>query len=111
MHRIRSPSVRTKKYDHGTVYALHCFFWIQQRWRDSRLEEESPTIPATPRADCKRVLFFYCHNAQVNGAPEDAGIIPRAVVDIFKRVGELRAQGVKASVHASFLEVLTYTRW
>lgn len=41
----------------------------------------------------------------MNGAPEDAGIIPRAVVDIFKRVDELTAEGVKASVHASFLEV------
>ena len=43
--------------------------------------------------------------AQVNGAPEDAGIIPRAVIDIFKRVDELRTQGIKASVCASFLEV------
>lgn len=42
---------------------------------------------------------------KVDGAPEDAGIIPRAVVDIFKRVDELRTEGVKASVHASFLEV------
>lgn len=41
----------------------------------------------------------------MNGAPADEGIIPRAVVDIFKRVDELRAEGVKASVHASFLEV------
>lgn len=41
----------------------------------------------------------------MNGAPEDAGIIPRAVLDIFKRVDELSAKGVKASVHASFLEV------
>lgn len=42
---------------------------------------------------------------QVNGNAADAGIIPRAVIDIFKRVEELRAQGVKAAVHASFLEV------
>lgn len=42
---------------------------------------------------------------QVNGAPEDEGIIPRVVLDIFRRVKELRADGVKASVHASFLEV------
>ncbi|CAM9590810.1 unnamed protein product, partial [Ectocarpus sp. 8 AP-2014] len=42
----------------------------------------------------------------VNGSPEDAGIIPRAVTDLFKRIEELRAEGVKASVHASFLEVI-----
>lgn len=42
---------------------------------------------------------------QVNGSPEDEGIIPRAVTDLFKRIEELRAEGVKASVHASFLEV------
>ncbi|CAM9282190.1 unnamed protein product, partial [Hapterophycus canaliculatus] len=42
----------------------------------------------------------------VNGSPEDAGIIPRAVTDLFARMDKLRAEGVKASVHASFLEVI-----
>lgn len=48
---------------------------------------------------------------QVNGSPEDAGIIPRAVTDLFKRMDELRADGVKAAVHASFMEVsiISYT--
>ncbi|CAM9178600.1 unnamed protein product, partial [Scytosiphon promiscuus] len=42
----------------------------------------------------------------VNGSPDDAGIIPRAVTDLFERMDKLRAEGVKASVHASFLEVI-----
>lgn len=42
---------------------------------------------------------------QVNGSPEDAGIIPRAVTDLFERMDKLRKEGVKASVRASFLEV------
>lgn len=46
--------------------------------------------------------------AQVNGSPEDAGIIPRAVTDLFERMDKLRKEGVKASVHASFLEVGVY---
>lgn len=41
-----------------------------------------------------------------NGNAADEGIIPRAVVDLFKGVDQLRTQGVKASVHASFLEVM-----
>eukprot|EP00752_Nemacystus_decipiens_P009306 g8317.t1 len=42
----------------------------------------------------------------VNAPPEDAGIIPRAVTDLFERINKLRKEGVKASVHASFLEVI-----
>ncbi|CAN0169115.1 unnamed protein product, partial [Discosporangium mesarthrocarpum] len=41
----------------------------------------------------------------VNGRPEDAGIIPRVAVDIFRQVKELQAKGIKATVAVSFLEV------